>query len=271
MRAPWWLRHCRTTCRGPEPGVDQGRLPRYTWRDDYATLRERLDALGRRLGGTIASSWTTTPTSTARRRFERQSRSTARTRWPSHDDTDPGSSSESWSRKPRSSRPHPSLSTVGSAGSASTRAPRERSTTQASSTRRSASRTGRRLPLPYRKRFARSWATGCTAATSARRCARGTAGSRSAAPTFAPRAMRTPRSRFATGSSPTASGSSREFDRLYVPRNDPRWLRRNALVAAGNVGSAELAPVVERYLDDDDPMLAETAEWALERIAERTA
>ena len=28
-----------------------------------------------------------------------------------------------------------------------------------------------------------------------------------------------------------------EFDRLYVPRNDPRWLRRNALVAAGNVGS----------------------------------
>ncbi len=62
-----------------------------------------------------------------------------------------------------------------------------------------------------------------------------------------------------------------EYDRLYVPRNDPRWLRRNALVAAGNVGSAELAPVVERYLHDDDPMLAETAEWALERIAERTA
>ena len=33
-----------------------------------------------------------------------------------------------------------------------------------------------------------------------------------------------------------------ELDRLYVPRNDARWLRRNALVAAGNVGSAELAP-----------------------------
>ena len=28
-----------------------------------------------------------------------------------------------------------------------------------------------------------------------------------------------------------------EFDRLYVPRNDGRWLRRNALVAAGNVGT----------------------------------
>src|SRR5438034_3936931 len=34
----------------PEPGV--GRLARYTWSDTYAGLRERLDALGRRLGGT---------------------------------------------------------------------------------------------------------------------------------------------------------------------------------------------------------------------------
>ena len=32
-----------------EPG--QGRLPRYTWFDAYAELREKLDALGRRLGG----------------------------------------------------------------------------------------------------------------------------------------------------------------------------------------------------------------------------
>jgi epoxyqueuosine reductase len=28
-----------------------GRLPRYTWRDAYAELREKLDALGRALGG----------------------------------------------------------------------------------------------------------------------------------------------------------------------------------------------------------------------------
>src|SRR5207248_5514430 len=32
-----------------EPG--QGRLARYTWHDGYAELRERLDALGRALGG----------------------------------------------------------------------------------------------------------------------------------------------------------------------------------------------------------------------------
>ena len=34
-----------------EPPPGHGRLPRYTWRDAYAELREKLDALGRRLGG----------------------------------------------------------------------------------------------------------------------------------------------------------------------------------------------------------------------------
>jgi epoxyqueuosine reductase len=62
-----------------------------------------------------------------------------------------------------------------------------------------------------------------------------------------------------------------EYDRLYVPRNDVRWLRRNALVAAGNVGSPELADAVLQHARSDDPMLSETAEWALERMAERRA
>jgi epoxyqueuosine reductase len=61
------------------------------------------------------------------------------------------------------------------------------------------------------------------------------------------------------------------FDRLYVPRNDPRWLRRNALHAAGNVGGPELVPVVERYAGSDDDVLRDAAEWALERMAERSA
>jgi epoxyqueuosine reductase len=61
----------------------------------------------------------------------------------------------------------------------------------------------------------------------------------------------------------------REFDRLYVPRNDPRWLRRNALVAAGNVGSSALFEAVSEYAEDDDPALCETAGWSLARLAER--
>src|SRR5712692_7104081 len=36
---------------GPEPGPGEGRMPRYTWTDRYAQLREKLDALGERLGG----------------------------------------------------------------------------------------------------------------------------------------------------------------------------------------------------------------------------
>src|SRR5436309_10122763 len=37
----------------PEPPLEegQGRLPRYTWADAYAVLREALDRLGRELGG----------------------------------------------------------------------------------------------------------------------------------------------------------------------------------------------------------------------------
>lgn len=60
-----------------------------------------------------------------------------------------------------------------------------------------------------------------------------------------------------------------ELDRLYVPRKDPRWLRRNALVVAGNVDSGDLAPLVEQYARSDDPVLSEAATWAQERLAER--
>ena len=61
------------------------------------------------------------------------------------------------------------------------------------------------------------------------------------------------------------------YDRLYVPRNDGRYLKRNALVALGNVGGPEHVPEIERYAHDDDDLLREHAEWALSRIAERSA
>ena len=62
-----------------------------------------------------------------------------------------------------------------------------------------------------------------------------------------------------------------EFDRLYVPKNDGRWLRRNALIAAGNVGSAALRPSIEREVPSEDPVLADAASWALARMNERGA
>jgi epoxyqueuosine reductase len=59
------------------------------------------------------------------------------------------------------------------------------------------------------------------------------------------------------------------YGRLYVPRNDPRYLRRNALVALGNSGTGDHLPLLERYAQDDDDLLREHATWAIERIRER--
>lgn len=60
-----------------------------------------------------------------------------------------------------------------------------------------------------------------------------------------------------------------ELARLYVPRNDARWLRRNALLVAGNVGEGDLVPAVEGFAKADDPVLTESAMWALDRMTER--
>jgi epoxyqueuosine reductase QueG len=53
-----------------------------------------------------------------------------------------------------------------------------------------------------------------------------------------------------------------EYDRLYVPRNDPRWLRRNAMVALGNIGGEEHRTLLELETD-------EHASWAVARLGDR--
>ena len=49
-----------------------------------------------------------------------------------------------------------------------------------------------------------------------------------------------------------------------MPRNDPRYLRRNALVALGNSGG-DPSPA-RAYAEGDDQLLREHAEWALGRL-----
>ncbi len=58
------------------------------------------------------------------------------------------------------------------------------------------------------------------------------------------------------------------YERLYFPKKDPRFLRRNALVALGNTGDTELRSAAEAYAADGDPLLREHAEWALARLDE---
>jgi epoxyqueuosine reductase len=59
------------------------------------------------------------------------------------------------------------------------------------------------------------------------------------------------------------------YDRLFVPRNDARWLKRNAIVATGNVGGERERAAVESYLDSDDDVLREHATWALAQMEAR--
>jgi epoxyqueuosine reductase len=60
-----------------------------------------------------------------------------------------------------------------------------------------------------------------------------------------------------------------DYRRLFIPRKDGRYLKRNALVALGNAGRAEDRPLAERYLTDDDPLLRDYAAWACARLDER--
>ncbi|MGD0809207.1 MAG: tRNA epoxyqueuosine(34) reductase QueG [Acidimicrobiales bacterium] len=53
--------------------------------------------------------------------------------------------------------------------------------------------------------------------------------------------------------------------RWYIPERDPRYLRRNALIALGNVAdghSPEVQATLERYLDGPDDLLRAHAIWA---------
>ena len=59
------------------------------------------------------------------------------------------------------------------------------------------------------------------------------------------------------------------FGAWYIPRREPRYLRRNALVVLGNVGdpnSPAVRSLIERYLGSDDEIEREHAEWAAEQL-----
>jgi epoxyqueuosine reductase QueG len=63
----------------------------------------------------------------------------------------------------------------------------------------------------------------------------------------------------------------RTYERLYVPKNDGTYLHRNAIVALGNTGSAGDRDLLEPFLNGDDELLREHAEWAAAQLVERDA
>ncbi|HCV34752.1 MAG TPA: hypothetical protein DGF10_08820, partial [Acidimicrobiaceae bacterium] len=59
------------------------------------------------------------------------------------------------------------------------------------------------------------------------------------------------------------------FGRWYVAERDPRYLRRNALVALGNTGSAadpSTVRMLNNYLSHHDSLLRAHAVWAASRL-----
>ena len=61
--------------------------------------------------------------------------------------------------------------------------------------------------------------------------------------------------------------------RWYIPRRDPRYLRRNALVVLGNTadgGDPEVIETLRRYRRGPDTMLARHATWAARRLGPST-
>jgi epoxyqueuosine reductase len=253
----------------PEPRPGEGRLPRYTWTDRYAELREKLDELGRRLGGSYRvlvdanqhvdreaaarsgvgfygkntllitrrhGSWVVLGTLVTDVELE-----------PTPPlDADCGSCRLCIDACPTGALDEPGVLDATRCLSYWTQAPRP-------------------IPEEYRAEL-EDRVYGCDICQDVCPWNRGIERRRAGEP-------------LPSGAEPTVSLVEwleadseelvRRYDRLYVPRNDARYLRRNALVAAGNSGDAAAARAAGEYLDDPDPLLREHAEWALARLGDR--
>ena len=256
---------------GPEAGPGEGRLARYTWSDRYAELREKLDELGRRLGGSYRvlvdendhvdregaaragigfygkntmlisrrhGSWVVLGTLVTDREVEAAEPLGAGC----------GSCTLCLDACPTDALSEPGTLDATRCLSYSTQAPAP-------------------IPVEHREHLG-SLVYGCDVCQDVCPWNRGVEKRRVSEPLPA-------------GAQPTVSLRDwleadatelvERYDRLYVPRKDARWLRRNALVAAGNVGGAAERAAVERYAQGDDELLRAHAEWALARMEERRA
>ena len=251
---------------GPRIGVDEGRLPRYAWRDHYAELRARLTALGDRLGGTYRvlvddndhvdreaairagiafygkntlaitrrlGSWVVLGTLVTDVEIDPSPRL----------ELDCGECRLCIDACPTGALDEPGALDATKCLSYWTQAPGE-------------------IPADFRPEMG-DMVYGCDVCQDVCPWNRGIEKRRRAE---SPAADDQPVVSLRDWLERDGGELARSFDRLYIPRNQPRWLKRNALVAAGNVGSRALRPVVERYTSSGDPVLATTAEWALTQL-----
>jgi epoxyqueuosine reductase len=255
---------------GPEPAPGEGRLPRYTWRDAYAELRTKLDALGARLGGTYRV------LVDANQHVDREAAVRAGLGFYGKNTLVITPRHGSWvvlgslvtdveiAQTPPFDRDCGSCRLCIDA--CPTDALAEAGTLDATRCLSYWTQSGGSIPEEIRPELGDA-VYGCDICQDVCPWNRGVERRRADAPLPA-------------GAEPVVSlvdwierdpdELRRAFDRLYVPRNDGRLLQRNALVALGNGGSPADLPRLEEVAAGEDALLAEHAAWAAARIRERT-
>jgi epoxyqueuosine reductase len=254
---------------GPEPGPGEGRLPRYTWTDAYALLRKRLDELGRRLGGGYRV------LVDANQHVDREAAARAGVGFYGKNTLLITRRHGSWVVlgtlvSDIEIEPTPPLGA--DCGSCTlcieacpTGALDEPGTLDATRCLSYWTQSPEPIPEAYRESLDRQ-VYGCDICQDVCPWNRGVERRRADEPLPA-------------GAEPNVSlvgwleadGDElrRRYERLYVPRNDPRYLRRNALVALGNTGGREHRAALADYAEGDDELLRDHAAWALRRLKER--
>jgi epoxyqueuosine reductase len=257
----------------PEPPLQpgEGRLPRYTWYDGYAVLRKRLDELGRRLGGDyrvlVDANQHVDREAAARSGVGFYGKNTllitrrhgswvvlgslvttAEVEGTPPLELDCGSCTLCIEACPTGALDEPGV---------------------LDSTKCLSYWTQAAGPIPetYREELA-AQVYGCDICQDVCPWNRGVEKRRAHETTAS---GREPHVRLADWLAADSDDLIRRYERLYVPKNDARYLRRNALVALGNVGGPDDAALAERFLEDEDELLSEHAHWAVTRIRERHA
>jgi epoxyqueuosine reductase len=254
-----------------EPEVGEGRLARYTWRDGYAELRDKLDALGRALGGEYRvlvdenqhvdreaaaragvgfygkntlmitrrhGSWVVLGTLVTQAEVEASPPL----------DAGCGSCTRCIDACPTGALDEPGVLDATRCLSYWTQAPGA-------------------IPDPYREALG-ALVYGCDICQDACPWNRGVEKRRAG---VAPPPDAEPAVSLIAWLEADPEELRARYGRFYVPRNDGRLLQRNALVALGNTGEAAHAPVLARVADGPDELLSEHARWALDRLQERGA
>ena len=256
----------------PEPELPpgHGRLPRYTWHDAYAELREKLDALGRALGGAYRV------LVDANQHVDREAAARSRCRLLRQEHDADHRRHGSWVVlgtlvTAAELEPTPPLAAgCGVMHALHRRLPDGRARRAGLLDATSASPTGRRCPSRSRSRTAPSSVPRSTAATSARTSVPGTAASNGGVPSAtgrpgrARRPARLARRRCGLDDELLAAALRPAQRPALAAAERARRARQPRRRRPETVGAARA-----RMPGGEDELLAEHARWALERLEQR--